>query len=127
MAKQKLPSIPLETLTVEIFSKIIEIYAQVTGKKLEFILNYKIFPDHETQNVRKELQDGISYCEWRLGSSLTKHSKLFAHGTKKNGAVYVAFDFDPNTANDSQRSAVVMREKFHQEIREYFNALPHQP
>lgn len=112
-----LPALLLKNFTEDAFTEIIRIYALVAG--INYPCEMLNFPRYEIEGVLKELSDGHSYCEWRLGSSLTRHSKLFIHSRRKIDEIYVVFDFDPNTADDSLPRAMKMREEFHKKVQEY--------
>lgn len=75
-----------------------------------------------TSNI-VELSDGHSYREWRLGSSITRNTKLFLHSVRKSDGIHVAFDLNPNTFDDSRKEAVAMRKKFHREVCKYLASL----
>lgn len=117
---RSLPSMPLAKFTGAVFNEVIKLYARAA--QIEFP-KHGIDPCREVRGVSEELVDGVSFCEWRLGSHLTPHSKLFLHAFRKEGVVWVAFDIDPNTADDSTPQAVAMRECFHRITREYFDAI----
>ena len=120
--RKKLPGIPFEDFNEEVFAEIVTIYAHIA--EIKNPLGRVICPKHEIEGIRKELSEDHTYAEWRLGSSLTHHSKLFVLPMiKQGGILYVEFDFDPNTGDDSRQSVVTMRDNFFKEVSEYLKTL----
>lgn len=118
--RHTLPSILLKDFDENVFAKVVEIYAHVS--EIKDPCKTSSDPRYGMQGILDDLHK-YHYCEFRFGSSLTIHSKLFLHPVSKQDGVHVGFDFDPNTANDSQSRAVTMRENFHREVQEYIETL----
>ncbi|MHB1118041.1 MAG: hypothetical protein ACYCZ7_00720 [Minisyncoccota bacterium] len=121
--RRLLPSISLKNFDEKVFAEIVGIYACVAGIKDPCATS--LDPRREMSDILHSLGNFHSYCEFRFGSSLTIHSKLYLHPIAKKDGLYVAFDFDPNTANDAQPRAIAMREAFHKKIWKYLATLPH--
>lgn len=117
-----IPMMPFKFFSKEVFQQVIEIYA--SSAKIKDPCGKRIDPDREYLDVVKEIHDDHSYCEWRLGSFLTHHSKLFLHAiTHKPDGLYIGFDLDPNTADDDEPQCHLMRETFHGEVRKYIESI----
>lgn len=116
-----LPSIILEDFTEEVLDEILKIYSRVARiknpNKTTFNLESGFIEIYHAMCARQ-------VCEFRFGSAITRHSKLYLYPVFKRDGQHVAFDFDPNTADDSQRKPVEMREKFHKEVQKYLDTLP---
>lgn len=102
-----------------LLTAILKIYGRVA--RITDPCKNKIDPKHEIEGLRSELSVGHGFAEYRLGSALTMHSKIFLRSVRKPGGTYIWFDLDPNTSNDSQARAVKMREKFHLEVGKYIS------
>ena len=115
------PSVLIKKFTKEVFENIIAIYAAVAGIKNP--CGGRIDPENELPGVLRELSRDSTYCEWRLGSSLSNHSKLFLYPYNKKDGLHVGFDFDPNTYNDEEERSSVMQEEFREKVRRYLESL----
>lgn len=115
-----LPSLPLSDFTEDVFAKILETYARVAG--IMDPCKTGLDPRNDIEGIRVDLSNHL-FWDFRFGSSLTTHSKLFIHPISKSGCLHVGFDFDPNTADDSHPRAVTMRGNFHREVQEYIETL----
>lgn len=112
-----LTSIPLDDFNLEIYRRVLNIYQETTKVKMLLV------PDeHDIQSIVKDL-DELFYCEFRFGSAISHHSKLFIHLIRKNDILRISFDFDPNTSDDSRPQAVAMRSDFQEKISSYLKSL----
>ena len=116
-----LPSILYGDFTKEVFVEVLKIYASVSGIKNPCVTS--VDPSGEMHHILCALVDR-NVCEFRLGSSLTRHSKLYLRIVIKKDGRHTAFDFYPNTSDDSLLEVVTMREKFNQKVQEYLDTLP---
>lgn len=116
-----LPSILFKKFDEGVLAGIVGIYADVAGIKDPCTTSFD--PRYEMGNILQELGDIHACYEFRFGSSLTIHSRLFLHPIAKNDGLHVAFDFDPNTTDDAQPCAVAMREDFLKKIWKYLATL----
>ncbi|HAT68500.1 MAG: hypothetical protein A2481_01855 [Candidatus Yonathbacteria bacterium RIFOXYC2_FULL_47_9] len=116
-----LPSILFKKFDEKVLAGIVGIYADAAGIKDPCATT--IDPRHDMSDILQELSDLHNCCEFRFGSSITVHSKLFLHPVVKRDGLHVAFDFDPNTADDAQPRAVAMREDFHKKTWKYLATL----
>lgn len=118
--RHALPSVPFEYFSEDVFSKIMEIYANIAEitNPCETILD----PRDGIESIWIDLSNHL-WCEFRFGSSISKNSKLFIHPVMKKDCLHVGFDFDPNTSDDSWTCAVAMRENFHREVQKYLDTL----
>lgn len=115
-----LPSLPLEKFKEEVFTRIIEIYARTA--EVRNPCGTSADPLTTIEFIWVDLANHL-WCEFHFGSSLSGHSKLFLRPVQEKDCLYVSFDFEPNTSDDSQPQAVKMRENFHREVQEYLDTL----
>ena len=119
--RHTLPSIQIEKFDVNVLDKVIRIYELVTR---ETNINEVTFnPHEEIDSILVELTAHHQYLEFRFGSALSRHSKLFIYPLRKSDGLHAVFDFDPNTYDDARSDAVEMRGNFHLEVKKYFNTL----
>lgn len=118
--RQTLPSMLLKDFDEHVFTKVVGIYAHVAGIKDPCKTSSD--PRYGMQSILNDLNNH-QYCDFRFGSSFTHHSKLFLDPVPKPDGMHVSFDFDPNTADDSQPRAVTIRENFHRAVQEYIETL----
>lgn len=118
--RHTLPSIPLEKFTEEVFVSILKIYGDVA--EIRNPCETSADPRGTIEFIWVDLSNHL-WCEFRFGSSLTHHSKLFLRPVMGKDCLHVGFDFDPNTSDDSQARAVTMRENFHHEVQKYLDTL----
>lgn len=110
-------SIPLDNFNLEIYRKVLSIYEETTGVRA-----LPTPEETDIQSIVKDL-DELFYCEFRFGSSISHHSKLFIHLIRKKDILRISFDFDPNTSDDSRSQAVAMRSDFQEKISSYLTSL----
>jgi len=113
-----LPGIPFDAFSDEIMIGIVAVYDRVTGRKNSI----RLLGQHPATSALNHLKRGGS-AEYRFGSSISAHSKLWIHRTIVRSPVpFIRFDFDPNTSDDDAPRCVEMRRKFLQEVKEYLKS-----
>ncbi|MEK7460372.1 MAG: hypothetical protein AAB628_02385 [Patescibacteria group bacterium] len=109
------PSILISLFIEEVLNDIVKIYEETA----EITIREAFKPD--LKNIVEAL-DERSYCELRLQSSFSRNTKLYFHRVHKPDGIHVAFDFDPNTSNDSWKIAEDAKKTFRQKTSEYLKA-----
>lgn len=89
--------IRLSQLTEEVFLEILKLYFETVGDKHYPVEHRLQWLKCSLENVSRTLQNGHS-DEWRLGSRMSMHSKLWCwqEKTLPDGDRIISFAFDPN-------------------------------
>ena len=115
----------LSQLSPRVLQDILKLYGETAEMRWERILeSYPI--DHMIGLIKEDISEG-RVSEWRFGSSLTHHSKLFVETKEiQEGERVISFRFSenlsmPNSRQQSEKGEK-MKEKFNEAIREYLQA-----
>lgn len=117
----KLPSIPVNSLCINIFSDVIKIYKNAAG------LTHRCTDSTSTlwtRNVVSRLVDDKMDCEFTLGSKFSRDTKFVLRRVNKPEGPHVAFDFIPGSSTKAELKARIL---FHTKLFEYFDLARKRP
>ena len=109
------PSILIRFFNEGVLSNIVNIYEKTAG------ITVRGASKPDLKSILEALGER-DYCELRLSSSFSRNTKLYFHRVLKPDGIHVAFDFDPNTSNDSWKIAEDAKKTFRQKTFEYLKA-----
>ncbi len=110
-------SIRLESLTEEVLRRVIEIYDEIVGGH-----GLKYF-DSGTLQYAKEMLMNRSSVEWRFGSRLSGHSKLWIQRDYRThlheSAIYFSFGANVDESPGIRKKVIALETQFSRAVSEF--------